>query len=84
MYFSGGIGVFSVPKGNRNNVLQGSGGQPAGSEDQPEGGQMDGRTGRWMADTISPHSTGLCPLLGPLPYYPLQLHHIKEVGQGYC
>ena len=41
-------------------------GQPAGSEGQPEGGCTDvctyGRTYR-----ISPHSTGLRPLSGPVP-----------------
>ena len=46
--------------------LEGPEGQPAGSEGQPEGGRtdvrMDGRT-----YGISPHSTGLCPLSGPLP-----------------
>ena len=34
----------------------------------------------WM-DGISPHSTGLCPLLGPLPCYFLQNINIKEAGQ---
>ena len=32
----------------------------------------------------SPHSRGVCPLLGPLPCYPLRLHHIKEVGKDYA
>ena len=46
--------------------LEGSGGKPAGPEDQPEGEQMNGRTdGRTYG--ISPHSTGLRPLSGPLP-----------------
>ena len=36
-------------------------------------GQMDG---------ISPHSTGLCPLLGPLPCYFLRLPKSKIQGKG--
>ena len=44
-------------------------------------GWMYGRTCRWK-DGISPHSTGLSPLLGLLPHYPLTLHNIKEAGQG--
>ena len=49
-------------------------------------GWTDGRTdGRADGRTygISPHSTGLRPLLGPLPCYVLRFHHIKEAGQGY-
>ena len=42
----------------------------------------DGRTGG-RTDGISPHSTGLRPLSGPLPCYVLRFHHIKEAGQGY-
>ena len=41
------------------------------------GRRMDGRT-----DWISPHSTGLCPLMGSLLCYPLRLHNIKESRQG--
>ena len=33
-------------------------------------------------DRISPYSIGLCPLLGPLPCYPLRLCNIKETAQG--
>ena len=37
--------------------------------DGPEGGRTDGRTdGRTYGK--SPHSTGLCPLSGPLPCFP--------------
>ena len=53
--------------------LEGSGGQPGGSEGQPERGRTYVRT-----YGISPHSTGLRPLLGPLPCYLLQLHHIRS------
>ena len=42
---------------------------------------MDGRTDGWT-DRISPHSTGHCPLSGPLPSYFLRLGNIKEAGQG--
>ena len=41
----------------------------------------DGQTYGRM-DGIYPHSTGLRPLSGPLPCYPLRLHNIKEAGQG--
>ena len=54
-----------------------------GSEGQTEGG---GWTGGWMegrTDGISPQSTGLCPLSGSLPCYPLRFHDIKEAGRGY-
>ena len=44
------------------------------------GGWMDGWTDGWM-DGISPHSTGLCPLFGLLPCYPLRPHDFKEAGQ---
>ena len=68
----------SWPSGSEGQPA-GSEGQPAGSEGQPEGGGwMDGWT-----NGISPHSTGLCPLSGPLPCCPLRLQHIKEAGQGY-
>ena len=46
-----------------------------------EGGQTD----RWTdggTDRISPHSTGLCSLLGLLPCYPLRLDNINKAGQG--
>ena len=46
-------------------------------------GRTDVRTDG-QTDGISPHSTGFRPLSGPLPCYLLQLHHIKEAGQGYC
>ena len=58
----------------------GSEGQPAESESQPEGGRTDGRMyGRMYGrmDGISPHSTGLRPLSGPLPCYVLRFHHIR-------
>ena len=42
---------------------------------------MKGQMDKWM-DGISPHSTGLCPLSEPLPYYPLRLHNNKEAGKG--
>ena len=57
---------------------------PTASE--PFGRPMDGSTDRQMDGWtygISPHSTGLCPLSGPLPCYVLRFHHIKEAGQGY-
>ena len=41
--------------------------------------QMDGQMDRWM-DGVSPQSTGLCLILGPLPCYPLRLHNIKGAG----
>ena len=57
--------------------------EPEGLPEGPEGlsgGWGDGRTyGRTYG--ISPHSTGLCPLLVLLPCYPLKLHNIKEAGQ---
>ena len=44
-------------------------GQPAGSEGQLAGdGQMDKWTDRWT-NGISPHSTGIRPLSGPLPCF---------------
>ena len=52
-----------------------------GSEGQPEGG---GWTDGWMDwQNFSPFYR-TCPLLGPLPCYPLRFQHIKEAGQGYC
>ena len=39
--------------------------------------QMDRQMDRWMT-----HCTGLHPLLGLLPCYPLRLYNIKEAGQG--
>ena len=58
---------------------------PAGPQNPLTGPWMD----KWMdrrmdgwRDGISPHSTGLCPLSGPLPCYPLRLQNNKEAGQG--
>ena len=90
-------GPESLPEGPEG-LAEGPGGLTEGPEGLPEGleglpgvpggtdvrrhrqtiGQMDGRT-----DRIFPHSTGVCPLSGPLPCYPLRLHYIKEAGQGY-
>ena len=55
---------------------------PEGSEGLSGGPGGDGRTDV-RTDGISPHSTGLCPLSGPLPCYLLRLYDIKEAGQGY-
>ena len=79
-------------------MLKGLSEGPEGLLEGPEGllggrGGMDGRTDGWMdkrtdgltdgrMDGISPHSTGRCPLSGPLPCYYLRLHNIKEAGQG--
>ena len=49
-------------------------GQPVGS---------DSRDRRTDGQTEFLYFTGLCPLSGPLPCYPLRLHDIKEAGQGY-
>ena len=67
-------------------------GLPEGFEDLPEGPEgllgglracywglsrgSQGQGDKWM-DGISPHSTGLCPLSGPLPCLLLRLHNIK-------
>ena len=45
------------------------------------GGRMDRQTDV-RTDGISPHSTGVCPLSGPLPCYLLRLCNLKEAGQG--
>ena len=67
-----------------NSKLEGFEGQPVGCEGQPEGGgQVDGQIDRGIIG-ISAHSTELCPLLRPLPFYPLRLHNIKVAGQGNC
>ena len=58
-------------------LVEGSEDLPEGSEGLPEGseglpGGLGGRTyGRTdvLTNGISPHFTGLHPLLGPLPYY---------------
>ena len=67
-------------------------GQPEGSEGLSEGSEgltkgLEGLPGGWgghmhghtdvHTNRISPHSTGLCPLLGPLI-----LCNLKEAGQG--
>ncbi len=54
--------------------LEGSKGHLEGSKVQPRrdgqtNGQTDGRT-----NGKSPHSTGLCPLLGPLPKSAFQMN----------
>ena len=71
-------GLLEGPEG----LLEGSKGHPERPEGLPEGpeglpegseaalgGQTYGWTDGWM-DGISPHSTGLCPLSGPLPKKP--------------
>ena len=37
-----------------------------------------------QTDRISPHSTGLSPLSGPLPCYVLRFHHIKQCLKCFC
>ena len=67
---------------------EGPEGLPEGREGLPEG--PEGLSGRYQGQGgtdlrkygIFPHSTGLCPLSGPLPCYFLRLHNIKEAGQG--
>ena len=59
----------------------GSEGQPARSEGEPEGGRMDGRVDGWTDEWNFSPSTGLRPLSGPLPCYPLKRLNIKEAGQ---
>ena len=50
-----------------------------GQSDIRMSGRMDVRT-----DGKSPHSTGLCPLSGPLPRYsPTSTQKLYKAGQGY-
>ena len=75
-------GPESLPEGPEG-LPEGPEGLPEGPEDLPDGPEslpegheglpeaqgdvrMDRCTDRWT-NRISPHSTGLCPLLGPLP-----------------
>ena len=63
-------------------------GRTDGQTDDQMVGQMDGQRDEWMdgqMDRKSPHSIGLCPLLGPLPRYsPTSTQKLYKAGQGYC
>ena len=82
-------GSEGLPEGSEG-LQEGPEGLPEGPEGLPEGPEglaggsgggtyvrMDGRM-----YGISSHSTGLRPLSGPLPYYPLRPLNSKKAGQG--